>query len=288
MPARVGQHEVAGVAARVLVDRDQAGHAVALHELAPHQVAGALRRDHARRRPRAPGRSGRSGSRSRGRTAAGCRARSRPRSRSPRPRPASRRAAAPSPRRPRLAASAIDVDPQAVGLRLVHRRRVLAQADDHVHARVLQVQRVRVALGAVAENGHGLAVELARDRRPCRRSCGRRLSWPITLPRMATDPAADPPRGRLAGGRRLRGHPLRDRGRDREDHDRPARGAERVPPRDAHRDLGRARAGARGHRRRRDRPDRRGAARLLLGRRPERARRHRLHAERRAASAAST
>ena len=38
-----------------------------------------------------------------------------------------------------------------------------------------------------------------------------------------------PPRRRLAAGGRVRGHPLRDRGRDRQDHHRPARGAQRLP-----------------------------------------------------------
>ena len=37
--------------------------------------------------------------------------------------------------------------------------RVLAQADDDVDARVLEVLRVGVALGAVAEDRHGLAVQ---------------------------------------------------------------------------------------------------------------------------------
>src|SRR3954453_4904491 len=63
-------------------------------------------------------------------------------------------------------------------------------------------------------------------------------------------------------------HPLRARGRHRQDHDRPSGGPQRLPARDADRDLRRARAGARGQRGRRDRPHGRGAARVLLRRRP--------------------
>ena len=43
--------------------------------------------------------------------------------------------------------------------RLVGARGALAQADDHVDARVLEVQGVGVALGAEADDGDGLAVE---------------------------------------------------------------------------------------------------------------------------------
>ena len=43
----VGQGERPRVAGRVLLDADQHGHAAALRELAPDQVAGGLRRDHA-------------------------------------------------------------------------------------------------------------------------------------------------------------------------------------------------------------------------------------------------
>src|SRR5215211_3163013 len=75
--------------------------------------------------------------------------------------------------------------------------------------------------------------------------------------------------GRLAAHGRVRRHPLRDLGRrDREDHDRPARGAQRVPAADRDRALGGVRAGARRHLGRRDHPHRRGAARLLLRGRP--------------------
>src|SRR6266536_2370431 len=45
-PARVRPGQVPGLAAGVLRDRDQAGRALALLELAAHQVAGALGRDH--------------------------------------------------------------------------------------------------------------------------------------------------------------------------------------------------------------------------------------------------
>src|SRR6478735_4754116 len=43
--------------------------------------------------------------------------------------------------------------------RRMHRRRALAQADDDVDPAVTQVLRVRVALGAEADDGDGLAVE---------------------------------------------------------------------------------------------------------------------------------
>src|SRR3954468_6330752 len=68
------------------------------------------------------------------------------------------RAPAPSPRPPggrvgdRLHA-------QPVALRLLDRRGVGPQAHHHVHAGVLQVERVGVALRAVAEDRDGLAVE---------------------------------------------------------------------------------------------------------------------------------
>src|SRR5215211_153490 len=101
-------------------------------------------------------------------------------------------------------------------------------------------------------------------------------SRPHADPRRGPDEGHHPPRGRVAIRRRVRRHPLRDRGRDRQDHDRPAGGPQRVPAGDSDRDLGRPRARSRGHLRRRDRPHRRGAARLLLRWRPARARRHRL------------
>ncbi len=69
--------------------------------------------------------------------------------------------------------------------------------------------------------------------------------------------------------RRLHGHPVRDRRGHREDHDRPARGPQRVPP--AHRegaDQG-VRRGSRRPDHRRRRADRRGARRVLQRRRPE-------------------
>ena len=84
---------------------------------------------------------------------------------------------------------------------------------------------------------------------------------------------------------RVRGHPLRARDRrgrrDREDHDQPARGPQRVPSRDRGRADRRVRARPRGPRRRRDHPDRRGPGRVLLGRRPARARLARRLRERR-------
>jgi hypothetical protein len=50
--------------------------------------------------------------------------------------------------------------PQAVALGLGPARRALAQTDDDVDPRVLEVERVGVALGAIADDGDGLAVEL--------------------------------------------------------------------------------------------------------------------------------
>ena len=61
------------------------------------------------------------------------------------------------------AASAMDSTLQPGRLGLGLRRRALAQADAHVDARVLEVQRVGVALRAVAE-----------DRPPCGRRCSER------------------------------------------------------------------------------------------------------------------
>ncbi len=135
--------------------------------------------------------------------------------------------------------------------------------------------RRSVGDASLGDEGRVRRAALARSgsaTRPARLSYG---------PLMEAGQQAIRPRGRLAERGRLRRHPLRDRGRHRQDHDRPARGAQRVPARDADRDLGRARAGARGHLGRRDRAHRRGAAGLLLGRRPARARRHRLRRRRR-------
>ena len=82
---------------------------------------------------------------------------------------------------------------------------------------------------------------------------------------------------RSSGGRRrVRRHPLREGRRDRQDHDRPARGSQRLPPADADRGLRRDGAGPRGHRGRRDHPHRRGAEGVLLGWRSDGPRRHRL------------
>ena len=81
----------------------------------------------------------------------------------------------------------------------------------------------------------------------------------------------------VADRRRVPGHPLRDgprrtRRRDREDHDQPPRGPQRVPPGDRDRAVRRVHPRPRGPRRRRRDPDRRGPGRVLLGRRPARAR----------------
>ena len=53
-----------------------------------------------------------------------------------------------------------DLEPGGLCLGLA--LRVRPQADDHRHAGVLQVQRVGVPLGAVAEHGNGLPVELRK------------------------------------------------------------------------------------------------------------------------------
>ena len=132
----------------------------ALEELAAHEVAGALRRDERRRRRRAAARPRRSGSRTRGRTAACCPAAiAVARRRTPRPRGAARRARASSRCRPRCAASAGSTTRSPCSLGLGDAARARPQADDHVDAGVLQVQRVGVALGAVADDRDGLAVE---------------------------------------------------------------------------------------------------------------------------------
>ena len=90
----------------------------------------------------------------------------------------------------------------------------------------------------------------------------------------------------MDAGRRVRRHPLRDRraarwrAGDREDHDRPPRGAQRLPPADAVRAARGLHAGPGRPRRRRDHPHRRGPGRVLLGRRPAHPRRRRLHGRR--------
>ena len=75
--------------------------------------------------------------------------------------------------------------------------------------------------------------------------------------------------------RRARGRP------GREDHDRPARGPQRVPTADAVRAPGRLRARPRRPDGRGDRADRPGAGGVLLGRRPAHPRRRRLRRRRR-------
>ncbi|CAA9384686.1 MAG: Naphthoate synthase, partial [uncultured Nocardioidaceae bacterium] len=76
-------------------------------------------------------------------------------------------------------------------------------------------------------------------------------------------------RHRLARLGRLRGHPLRDhRRRDREDHDQPAGGPQRLPAADADRGLRSADGRPGGRVGRRHHPDRRGRTRVLLRRRP--------------------
>ena len=73
------------------------------------------------------------------------------------------------------AAWSIGHHPQPGGLGLAHRPRPLPQPDAHVDARVLQVQGVGVALGAVADDGdlaagdeRAVGVLLVGDLAPCR------------------------------------------------------------------------------------------------------------------------
>ena len=60
---------------------------------------------------------------------------------------------------PREAASAMSVTSRPASCAPVDGLGVRAQADDDVDAGVLEVERVGVALGAVADDGDGLAVE---------------------------------------------------------------------------------------------------------------------------------
>ena len=60
---------------------------------------------------------------------------------------------------PRLAASAGETTSRPGALRLRDRLGAVAQADDDVDAGVLEVPGVGVALGAVADDRDGLAVE---------------------------------------------------------------------------------------------------------------------------------
>ena len=156
----VGEREVAGVAGRVLVDRQQARHAGALGELAPHEVAGALRRDQrdvdagagvdlAEVDREAVGEqqqvAGRDPVVDLGL-------------------PDLRLLLVGQQDHHDVAAAGGVGDRQhleAVGLAPSRpRAESLAQPDDDVDAGLLQVQRVRVALRAVAEDRDGLAVEL--------------------------------------------------------------------------------------------------------------------------------
>jgi hypothetical protein len=156
---RVGQRKVAGFAAGVLVDGDQGRHSAPLGELAPHEVAGALGRDHGdvdvRRRVdlvEVDGEAVAEHQQVAGRDPVadlllphlpvalvghehhhdvGARGRIR---------------------------RARDLQPPS--LRLVDRRRIGPQADHDVDPGLLEVERVGVALGAVADDRDGLAVEL--------------------------------------------------------------------------------------------------------------------------------
>ena len=60
---------------------------------------------------------------------------------------------------PSLAASAGSSDAQAVLLGLGDAGRARSESHDDRHAGVLEVQRMGVALGAVADDGDGLAVK---------------------------------------------------------------------------------------------------------------------------------
>ncbi len=65
---------------------------------------------------------------------------------------------------PRLEASSIVVTVEAGGLGVLDRLAALAKAYDDVYARVLEVTGVRVALGAVSQDGHGLALQQVQIR----------------------------------------------------------------------------------------------------------------------------
>jgi hypothetical protein len=159
----VGEREVAGLAGRVLVDGDEARDARALGVLAAHEVAGALRGGE--RDVDAGGR--------RDLVVVDAEAVAE-----------EQQVALGDPVAdlglPDLAVQLVgdeehhDValagrvgdaeDLVAVVAGLLHGLRVLAQADDDVDARVLEVQGVGVALRAVADDGHGLAVQEAEIR----------------------------------------------------------------------------------------------------------------------------
>ncbi len=110
----------------------------------------------------------------------------------------------------------------------------------------------------------------------------------ISLPRCQNATRTRPARGAPLRAdrvgerpRRLRGHPLREGRRDRQDHDQPARAAQRLPPADPRRAPRRLHPGPRRPRRRLDHLHRRRRRGVLLRRRPEDPRRRRLHRLRR-------
>ena len=104
----------------------------------------------------------------------------------------------------------------------------------------------RPAVGDTAPGDRGAYALLCQATRPAQLSYGAAMAtreWTEEQAQRRVRPAAD---WRADG--RLRGHPLRGGGGHREAHDRPAGGAQRLPPRDPDRALGRARARPRGHR----------------------------------------
>ena len=169
----VGEDQVVGVAGGVLVDRHQAGDAVAFLVLAADQVARALGGDHAD--VDAGGRVdlaevdreavGEEQQVAGGDPVGDLLA--------PDLAPASRRAAGPSRCRRGWRRRRCRAPRGRAASALARLEESGAQADDDVDPGVLEVEGVGVALGAVAEDGDGLAVELARGRRPCRRRCRR-------------------------------------------------------------------------------------------------------------------
>ena len=69
-----------------------------------------------------------------------------------------------------LAASAVRHHLQTRGFRLLPALAARIQADDNVDARIAQIQRMRMALAAIADDGDRAALQIARDCRLFRKS----------------------------------------------------------------------------------------------------------------------
>ena len=159
MPARVGEDEVAGVAGRVL-----RGPPSGRARPCPPRTGGgpggrAPSARPCRRRRRAAARSGRSGSRSRGRTSAGCPGRSRRRSRCSQTSACFSSGSRTITMSPRLAASATSSTSSPAASAFARLDESARRPTTTSYAGVLQVERVGVALGAVAEDRDRLALE---------------------------------------------------------------------------------------------------------------------------------